>query len=79
MTDAKTVTTTDGETIHYCSPIEFVTRANARERRVKHQVDLKDFVSFLLARVDVGTDIPNERLDGLIAEYVDKVEPKVSP
>lgn len=77
MTDSTTFTAEDGVTIYACSPIEYIKRANAREHRIKHQVDLKDFIAFLMPRIDVSQNIPNEDIDALIAAYLDTVEPKV--
>lgn len=77
MSDSTTFTTESGETIHTCSPIEYVKRANAREHRQKHQVDLKDFVAFLMPKIDISKNISNEEIDRLIAAYVDSVKPKV--
>lgn len=78
MSDTHTFITDSGETIYACSPIEYIKRANAREHRTRHEVDLKDFIAYLMPRIDVSTNIPNETLDEIIAAYLDTVEPKVS-
>jgi hypothetical protein len=71
-----TTALTGGETIHYCSPPEYIKRANAREHRRRYEIDLKGFVPFLLSRVDVSTDISDATLDAVIADYLDVIEPK---
>lgn len=72
----ETVTTETGETIRTMTPVEYQKVHAAEESRTRHRVDLKDFVAFLLARVDVSESIPNETLDALIADYLDTVEPE---
>lgn len=75
---SETITTTiEGEDveIRYLSPPEFVKAANAREHRVKHAVDLNHFIAYLQNTAGLLRELPENKIDVLVADYLNTVEP----
>lgn len=63
------------EVIRYLSPPEYVKEANARDHRVKHSVDLHHFAEYLRVKAGLLIGVSEAKLDGLIADYLQEVEP----
>jgi hypothetical protein len=70
----------DIEAVHYVSPPEYVKRANAREHRERHAVDLHQFVDFLVHHRCKGAAVMRnlpDAVDTIIADYLNDVEPEL--
>lgn len=62
----------DSEVVHYVSPPEYIKRANARDYRVKHAVDLQHFLTYLQTSAGLLRELPENKIDVLIADYLDQ-------
>lgn len=67
MSDTETTETTE---IRYLSPPEIIKRANARDHQVKHAVDLHKFVTYLQTSAGLLREMPENKIDTLIADYL---------
>ena len=77
MSDLVTITAENIDTIHSCTPTEYIKRANARDLRIIEAMKLKRFVAFLMPRIGHIEDIPAEDLDRLLGEYLDGMETRI--
>lgn len=66
------------EQYRYLSPPEYVKAANRRDHRVKHSVDLHHFITWLQTGPGLMREMPETKIDTLVAEYLDTVEPEVT-
>ena len=68
-----TQTDTDGDQkveVRYMSPPEIIKRANARDHQVKHAVDLHKFITYLQTSAGLLREMPENKIDTLIADYL---------
>ena len=63
-------TEADAPVIHACSPVEYIKRANARELDARHEVDLQHFVTFLQTSAGMLREMPADKVEVLVAEYL---------
>lgn len=66
----------DGVEIRYLSPPQYVKAANARDHRVRHAVDLHHFLSYLQNTAGLLREIPEDKIDVLVADYLQQTEPQ---
>ena len=81
MTMPDTITTlAEGQeekvTVRYLSPPQYIKAANAREHRGKHAEDLHKFLVWAQNSAGLLREIPQDKLDALVEDYLDEVEPK---
>ena len=76
MPKTQTPETGEDTQVRYMSPPEYIKRANAREHRVKHAVDLAHFVSYLQTSAGLLREMPESKIDVLIADYLNETEPR---
>ena len=71
-----TDTDTDGQGYRSLSPPEYIKMANARESRVKHAIDLHHFVTYLQTTAGLLREMPETKIDVLIADFLADAETK---
>lgn len=64
----------DDQNVRYLSPPEYVKYANARDSRAKHAVDLLHFITYLQTSVGLLREMPETKIDVLIADYLNDLE-----
>lgn len=64
------------ERIRYLSPPEYIKFANARDHRVKHSVDLHHFIAWLQENPGLLRELPVEKVDNIVDDYLTEVEPE---
>lgn len=75
---ADTTVAENGEVIRHLSPPEYVKRANARDARSRHDVDLHHFMGFLSVHPLRGAALSlggEQELDRIIEDYLDETNP----
>ena len=75
MSDTENATTEDEAVeVRYLSPPEFIKAANARDHRVRHSVDLHHFLSYLQSSAGLLRELPENKIDLLVTEYLTEME-----
>lgn len=74
MPDTTTTPGSDAE-FRYLSPPQYIKAANARDHRVKHAIDLHHFITYLQTSAGLLREMPDIKIDTLIADYLQEVEP----
>lgn len=64
------------ERFRYLSPPEYIKQANARDSRIRHAVDLHHFVTYLQTSAGLLREMPDSKIDVLIADYLTDAEGK---
>jgi hypothetical protein len=67
----ETIAGTEDE-VRYMSPPEYIKRANARDSRVRHAIDLAQFITYLQTSAGLLREMPENKIEALIAEYLDE-------
>lgn len=75
MTTPETTVTGEEAVVRYLSPPEYVKAANERDHRVEHAVDLHHFFSYLQNTAGLLRELPEDKIDVLVADYLNEVEP----
>lgn len=72
MSETTTVEPDAEVEVRYLSPPEYVKAANARDQRVKHNVDLHHFFAYLQNSAGLLREVPAEKIDLLVEEYLNE-------
>lgn len=62
------------EEIRRLSPPEYIKYANARDSRIKHAIDLHDFVTYLQTSAGLLQEMPENKIEVLVADYLSEKE-----
>lgn len=62
------------EEIRRLSPPEYIKYANARDSRIKHAIDLHDFVTYLQTSAGLLREMPENKIEVLVADYLNEKE-----
>ena len=62
------------EEIRRLSPPEYIKYANARDSRIKHAIDLHDFVTYLQTSAGLLREMPENKIEVLVADYLNERE-----
>lgn len=75
MSDIAIANTTQAEAseeIRCFSPPEYIKYANARDSRIKHAVDLHDFITYLQTSAGLLREMPENKIDVLVDDYLNE-------